>query len=355
MRAKKNKGEWSELYVLLKLLTNGEVPAASSDLKPIPGKFYRFLEVIKDESGELKAFRPHGVTSDGGSLVSQTLAIPPLERLEFLASGLLDEIKMKQTASFEAEHGYLAMKELGIEKVKASSSQKSDIQAVLAGVQGAQNRSLGFSIKSQVGNLSTLLNAGRTTNLIYTIEGREFKPQEVNSIDGTAKLQRRLQKIESLGASLKFKQMENETFQSNLELISENLPKDLAELLVLFATGKGRKFGDLVPLIAASRGGDREQEKIEFRIKGFLRAIALGMVPATQWNARLSTYGGYLVALADGRIVCMHLENDDDFRDYLYSATKLETASTTRHQFGEVYESKGGLEFKLNLQIRFDK
>jgi len=35
--------------------------------------------------------------------------------------------------------------------------------------------------------------------------------------------------------------------------------------------------------------------------------------------------------------------------------TKLETASSTRHGFGEIYEENGKLFFKLNLQIRFIK
>ena len=35
--------------------------------------------------------------------------------------------------------------------------------------------------------------------------------------------------------------------------------------------------------------------------------------------------------------------------------TKLETASSTRHGFGEIYEESGHLYINLNLQIRFIK
>ena len=39
--------------------------------------------------------------------------------------------------------------------------------------------------------------------------------------------------------------------------------------------------------------------------------------------------------------------------DYLFTNTKLETASSTRHEFGKIYEENEQLYFKLNLQIRF--
>ena len=41
--------------------------------------------------------------------------------------------------------------------------------------------------------------------------------------------------------------------------------------------------------------------------------------------------------------------------DYLLNNTKLETASSSRHQFGQLYKENGELFFKLNLQIRFVK
>ena len=65
--------------------------------------------------------------------------------------------------------------------------------------------------------------------------------------------------------------------------------------------------------------------------------------------------GGYLVVKGDGDILAYHIYNRNDFEDYLLYNTKLDTASTSRHGFGVIYEVDGSLYFNLNLQIRFIK
>ncbi len=47
--------------------------------------------------------------------------------------------------------------------------------------------------------------------------------------------------------------------------------------------------------------------------------------------------------------------NKNEFEDYLFANTKLDTASTSRYGFGELYEESGCVYFNLNLQIRFIK
>ncbi|ASY41521.1 hypothetical protein CAV20_05555 [Taylorella equigenitalis] len=47
------------------------------------------------------------------------------------------------------------------------------------------------------------------------------------------------------------------------------------------------------------------------------------------------------------------MKNRNDFEDYLLNNTKFETPSTSRHNFGYVYEELGEQRIKLNLQIRF--
>ena len=78
------------------------------------------------------------------------------------------------------------------------------------------------------------------------------------------------------------------------------------------------------------------------------------MVPSRPWDTYLNTYGGYLVVKENGDLVCYHLYNDDQFKDYLYNNTRFETPSTSRHGFGKIYEEDGELKLKLNLQIRFN-
>jgi type II restriction enzyme len=76
-------------------------------------------------------------------------------------------------------------------------------------------------------------------------------------------------------------------------------------------------------------------------------------MPSKVWTGELDATGGYLVVKENGEVLCYHIYNRNEFEDYLFKNTKLETASSTRHVFGKVYEENGQLYFKLNLQIRF--
>lgn len=91
----------------------------------------------------------------------------------------------------------------------------------------------------------------------------------------------------------------------------------------------------------------------QYKIKRFLTDVALGMMPSKVWTGELDATGGYLVVKENGEVLCYHIYNRNEFEDYLFTNTKLETASSTRHEFGKVYIENGQLYFKLNLQIRF--
>jgi type II restriction enzyme len=77
------------------------------------------------------------------------------------------------------------------------------------------------------------------------------------------------------------------------------------------------------------------------------------MMPTSVWSGIYDATGGYLIVKEDGDVLCYHIYNRNAFEDYLYKNTKFETASSTRHDFGKIYENADKLYFKLNLQIRF--
>ena len=91
----------------------------------------------------------------------------------------------------------------------------------------------------------------------------------------------------------------------------------------------------------------------EYKIKRFLTDVALGMMPSKVWSGIYDATGGYLVVKYDGDVLCYHIYDRNQFEDYLFANTKLETASSTRHDFGKIYEEGENYYFKLNLQIRF--
>jgi type II restriction enzyme len=222
------------------------------------------------------------------------------------------------------------------------------------------NPELGFSIKSQLGGASTLLNDGKTTNFIFKINNLTLTQNqilEINGIETRSKIKDRIEKFTTLGGELQFQKTESSVFGNNLILIDSALPKIIAESLHLFFTSTFSAVSDLTAQISATNPIDYNLDTnhpfYTYKIKRFLTDIALGMMPSKVWTGELDTTGGYLIVKEDGEVLCYHIYNRNEFEDYLFTNTKLETASSTRHEFGKIYEEKGQLYFKLNLQIRF--
>lgn len=343
-----NRGEWAELYALVKLLVDNAVPAVDKKLNPIPGKFFRFLELIRQDEGTMLHFvpfesrqhsQPSGVLPDRDFLVNTNAAF-------------LREIQAAEGRAFESQYGTQLMKALGIRSIKANSTEKVDLYARLAGLEGSDDRKLGFSIKSQIGATSTLLNASGQTHIVYSVVGTTLEAATINAIKGASKIKDRIKAIYDSGGVLEFDSITSTAFSNNLDLIEGALKENLAKMLVASYRIKNRTLVDTLNYVAANSGDDQMSKKLNYQIKNFLRAVALGMVPGTAWSGDLVAYGGYLVIKPNGQIGCFHLQKDDEFKDYLLESTKFDTPAS-RTNFGEIYSTASGLKFNLNLQIRF--
>ena len=180
---------------------------------------------------------------------------------------------------------------------------------------------------------------------------------KINEIETRSKIKDRIEKLCQLGGSLEFKKTESSIFGNNLVLIDSALPKILAESLHLFFTSTFSTIVELTNQISTKNPLDFNLETnhpfYSYKIKRFLTDVALGMMPSKVWTGELDATGGYLVVKENGEVLCYHIYNRNEFEDYLFTNTKLETASSTRHEFGKIYEDNGKLYFKLNLQIRF--
>lgn len=273
---------------------------------------------------------------------------------------LLTKLKEKTNATFSIPEVETFINSFNSKTIKAKSTVKSDIKIVIHDQRTGTNPELGFSIKSQLGGASTLLNAGKTTNFIYKVKNLNLSAKqilEINAIDTRSKIKDRIEKLNELKGKFTFAKPESSVFENNLVLIDSALPTIISEIMFLFFTSNLSKTPDLVNEISAKNpvGYNLENNHpfYSYKIKRFLTDIALGMMPSKIWTGELDATGGYLVVKDDGEILCYHIYNRNEFEDYLFTNTKLETASSTRHEFGTVYEKGGQLYFKLNLQIRF--
>jgi len=286
----------------------------------------------------------------------------PISLFQEKALLLLSKLKETTKATFEVPEIESFINSFNCISLKAKSSVKSDIRIVIHDQRTGATPELGFSIKSQLGGASTLLNAGQTTNFIYKIEKSTLTKNDVidiNSIDTRSKIKDRIEEIREKNGVLVFSETESSVFGNNLTLIDSALPQILSEIVYLFFTSDLSKTVDLINEVTVKNplGYNLETKHpfYSYKIKRFLTDVALGMMPSKVWTGQLDTTGGYLIVKKDGDVLCYHIYNRNEFEDYLLNNTKLETAGSKRHKFGVIYQIGTQLYFKLNLQIRFLK
>jgi len=355
-----NKGEWSEIYTLLKIISDKKLFAGDSDLNKIESLIFPIIKILRDESNGTYEY-----TYDSNLVIikkNEEKFKIPISQFQEKAVLLLSKLKKTTTATFSIPEIESFINSFNCVSLKAKSTVKSDIRIVIHDQRTGTTPELGFSIKSQLGRASTLLNAGKTTNFIYEIENgflTKSQIQEINSINSRSKIKDRIEKINDFSGALSFKQTESSIFRNNLTLFDSALPKIFAEIVYLFFTSSHSKMIDLVSEISKLNplkfNLETNHPFYSYKIKRFLTDIALGMMPSRVWTGELDATGGYLVVKEDGEVLCYHIYNRNEFEDYLLNNTKLETASSTRHDFGTVYEEVTKQFFKLNLQIRFLK
>ena len=352
-----NKGEWSEIYALFKLLGDKELHPGNSEIKKIQNLVYPILKVLRTEvNGNFKYSIEDDIVVISGN--EEVFRIPILE-FQDKAKFLLTEIK-SNTGTFSVPEIEEFMQSINCLSLKANSSAKTDITIVVHDQRTGLQPSLGFSIKSQLGSPSTLLNAGETTNFIYKIVDTKISRQEIveiNDISSRSKIKDRIVEIKNKSGKFEFVKTQRSIFSNNLILIDSLLPQILSSIVFNFYSSAYSNTEDLVKFTEDENPlkFDKTDKHLfySYKIKRFLTDIALGMMPSKVWTGEYDATGGYLIVKADGEILCYHIYNKNEFEDYLLVNTKLETASSSRHGFGEIYEENGELFFKLNLQIRF--
>lgn len=357
-----NRGEWSEAYVFLKLLADGKLYAADAKLDQIKTLFYPIIKIIRHESGRSRQYAMNGhvtiIDGDSKAVLKQV----PIAEFKDNSDNLLDLIKKSKGASFKAPTIEQFLKSIDITKLSALNTDKSDIKIVVHDLHTGLEPELGFSIKSMLGKNSTLFNSGNTTNFIYEIVGKNISSldiDEINKIMTAPKIESRIRILQNKGFELVFRGVQSKIFELNLQLIDNGLPNILGTLLLLKYSGEsGPNLKDLLIELKKINplGFDLSHDHpfYEYKLKSFLTDTALGMTPSTMWGGQYSATGGMIIVKESGEVLCYHIYNRSEFQDYLLNNTRLEQASTTRYNFGELYKENGKVFMKLNLQVRFN-
>ncbi len=385
---KGNKGEWSEMYVLLKLLAEGKLVAANAELEKIENVFYPIIKILREEKDSKREFvvgeKIDIIDGNDGKLIVSFEIEEFIERSIQLFH-LLKKSKGSSTSFPDIED---FLRKIEVTTLKAGSKEKADIRIKVHDLNTGQKPTLGFSIKSMLGKDSTLFNPGAGTNFIFKVLPKNDQRIDVakfnadtyampvesehNTSKKKSKILTRLEALENFGFEIRFAKVQSPTLEMNLQLIDSQLPIIISRLLYYkFRTGKSKlkevveKVKDENPL---GFNLTNNHPFYEYKVKNFLTEVALGMTPEKVWTGKYDATGGIIIVKENGDVVCYHIYNRNEFQEYLLNNTKLEQASTgedehnpgsakeadsKKYRYGWLYEEDGQLFFKLNLQIRF--
>lgn len=357
-----NKGEWAEFYAFLKVLTDRQLPAADKNLEPTDRMFV-FQKVIRQDEKD-QPTKIYDLTGPENAIAikndkeTETIRVFDASDLGEKTRRIFERIR-ESDKTFEIPEAEELLADLMCTRIKATNENKADLVAVIHDRISESSPMLGFSIKSMVGGASTLLNAGKTTNFIYKVKGFTGDTNEINAIETKSKIRDRIARTKDHGGVFEFVSVADEQFEDNMRGIDTMLPEFVAHMLLDFFSSDRRFVSDLVSAMTEDtvmkERFSMSLSKYMYKIRNFLDAIALGMVPSKPWDGFMKAHGGYIVVKEDGEVLCYHLYNRDEFQMYLYENTRLEAASSERHGYGSLYKKDGELYFNLNLQIRFIK
>lgn len=357
-----NKGEWSEIYVFLRLLETGKLYAADADLNKINGTFYNILNILRTEDGRHIEFRVDRNMNCISVVDSDTCAVLtslPFDDFKKSADELYKEIVAAKSPSFSVVATENFLNNIQVYSLKAKSTDKSDIRIKVHDINTGIDIVQGFSIKSRLGSPSTLINAGKTTNFIYEITG-PMTDSIMNDFNTCSKLfKSRFAVLAKSNCDISYYSMENDIFENNLLLLDGSLPEICAEMLKAFFSLGITTVKDAISYLNSINPLNYDFSKdhpfYSYKFKKFLTECALGMLPSKTWDGTADATGGYIIVREDGEVLCYHLFNRNEFESYLLNNTKFETGSTSRHNFGYIYKENEKYYLKLNLQVRFIK
>jgi type II restriction enzyme len=336
-----NKGEWSEPYALLSILAQPKINLSDKNLNNTSSSDYRVTRIyLSSDNGnkdiELKIF-PEYINANFGDFHNEI----PIEEISSITQLLF--IKIKSTSeNFSFNELDPIWEKFFNPKIKGSSGNKVDIYLEIYCVSKNTYSVEGFSIKSNLGSPTSLLNASVLTNFLYST---------TNTSDITVGMKPKKMVAKAIRGVITEYGPCDLTYLENLKKISPKFDRLISNLLLEYFSARGGKVSKVLESLL-SKNSSLQFQQSYLEIMSFLKATAFGMVPSVPWDQLYSVTGGMIVVKTSGEAVFFYLRDTASVVEldaYLYQNCRFDTASPSRHGFGTLFN---GNQFKLNLLIR---
>lgn len=354
-----NRGEWSELYAVLILLSTGRLKIVGSDLLPT-GDEYEVIGVSRsyangDVAYEIDLRNQTVRISDGDSKELVNLA-----DIGDASQVILSKVGDHKGAGIDIPELEGLLARMRVHHLAANGRAKADLDLLVRDSRTGEVLRLSFSVKSQMGGAPTLLNASRATNFVLDLPFDRPQISSLEQLNGKPSLI--VQKVLALNPRVDLPWPENAALRDNLRMVDTQMARIVGAMLLAYYSKNGTNVSDVVDWVVDRDPldvGDSVTARRLYRhkVKTMLADFALAMFPSTPWDGSYSANGGYLLVDKNGGLGCIPAMHRDAFRDYLFSHTRMETASTSKHGFGHIETDpfSGLARIRLNLQIRFMK
>ena len=354
-----SRREANELYTLFHLLAEGKVSMGDAQGNPareVPIAFVRRQEhdgPCHYLIGETEV-RIQGAEMD---------VRYPREDFAIAAKFLLQELQ-KNEEVLQIDDLERFLDALKIYDMEARTEDRTDLHVALW---NSKNSLMGLRIQSRLCGYQPLLDGGRTANLKWEQTGMRFSAPAVKKINSTehpenvAEVARRILYIQSLGGILKYNDVADKIFRSNLLMLDTNLPRILGTMVMSLHLDDTSRLDELVKVLEEKNPLKLKDELVhkhgiyEYKVRQFLLASAWGMRPGKIFTGRASSIGGYLMVGQQGDVLLYSRQDEQTFSDYLLTHTRLEKSLPDDDKYGYLERENGAYYLKLNVKLGFRK
>lgn len=385
-----NKGEWSEVYIFLKLLNDGKLYIADRNMNALKNVFLNIVKILREQY-EYHTGQTIHIIYEGKEICSP-IALTDIAKYKNEVWNLIQTriTGSSIVATEDITSFFTAMK---ISKLKAPAVRNStffggtqDITMEVMDYRSGINSIVGFSCKSSFSAEATLFNASKdNTNFLYEVSGnindelmnsfnnlfttknKTNKETGIKELVNDISIYDRMNLLVSKNCELNFIKICSKSAERNLILSGgKEMPELVAELVKYYYftnLGQSKASGIREALNFACKENisnydyppDKLMNIYERKIGTLLYDMFTGMRFASEWDGKSSVNGGYIIVKDDGDVVAYHSTVTDEFKTFLIDQLGFESPSAKRHDYMQMYKEDGKYFVKLNLQIRFRK